>query len=192
MFPFSFIGSRIPIDPDAAAFFTRVTTAGGTLASTERTAVNQLVLDMKSSGIWNLMKAIYPMVGASAAACAQNLKSSSFTGTFTSGWTYTSNGITGNGATSCFMNTNFTPNNLLQNNNAIGFYSRTNIIAQQTDLGIAASILPPINMGANFTGAGAFSRNFNSSFGGFVNSDTRGFYTNCRIVLLKILCIKME
>jgi hypothetical protein len=173
---------RAGIDPDAAAFFARVTEAGGTLTATEQTATNQLVLDMKSIGVWNSMKAIYPMVGASAAACAQNLKSSSFTGTFTSGWTYTSNGITGNGATSCFMNTNFTPNNLLQNNNAIGFYSRTNIIAQQTDLGIFASISAPINIGANFTGAGAFARNFSSAFGGFVNSDTRGFYTNCRIV----------
>jgi hypothetical protein len=27
------------------------------------------------AGIWTSMKAIYPMVGASAAACAQNLKS---------------------------------------------------------------------------------------------------------------------
>ncbi len=126
MFPFSFIGSRIPIDPDAAAFFTRVTTAGGTLASTERTAVNQLVLDMKSSGIWNLMKAIYPMVGASAAACAQNLKSSSFTGTFTSGWTFASTGVTGNGS-STYMDPNLTSaTNLSLNTAHISYYSRTN------------------------------------------------------------------
>ena len=50
------------------------------------------------------MKAIYPMVGASAAACAQNLKSSSFTGTFTSGWTFASSGVTPNG-TSAYFNT---------------------------------------------------------------------------------------
>ncbi len=60
------------VDPDASAFFSRVTAAGGTLTTTEQNAVNTLVLDMKTAGIWTPMKAIYPMVGASAAACAQN------------------------------------------------------------------------------------------------------------------------
>ena len=92
------------IDADAQAFFDRVTTAGGSLSNTEKTAVNQLVLDMKSYLIWTKMKAIYPMVGASAAACSQNLKSSSFTGTFNGGWTYASTGVTGNGTTG-YMNT---------------------------------------------------------------------------------------
>jgi hypothetical protein len=91
-------------DPDAQAFFDRVTTAGGTLTTTEKNATNQLVLDMKSAGIWSSMKAVYPMVGASAAACAQNLKSSSFTGTFLGGWTFASTGIKGNG-TNAYMST---------------------------------------------------------------------------------------
>jgi hypothetical protein len=100
---FTPVSSGGGFDPDAQAFFDRVTTAGGTLSTTEKNATNQLVLDMKTAGIWSSMKAIYPMVGASAAACAQNLKSSSFTGTFTSGWTFASNGATPNG-TSAFMN----------------------------------------------------------------------------------------
>ena len=72
-------------DSDAQAYFDRVTTAGGTLTTTEKTAVNQLVINLKANSLWTPMKAIYPMVGSSAAACAQNLKSSSFTGTFSSG-----------------------------------------------------------------------------------------------------------
>lgn len=97
------IASQIAsFDADAVAFFGRVTTAGGSLSLTEKQAVNQLVLDMKSAGIWSSMKAVYPMVGASAAACAQNLKSSSFTGTFTSGWTFASSGITSNGTSAYF------------------------------------------------------------------------------------------
>ncbi len=48
-------------DTDAQAFFDRVTTAGGSLSNTEKTAVNQLVLDMKSYSIWSKMKAIYPL-----------------------------------------------------------------------------------------------------------------------------------
>lgn len=114
------------IDADAQAFFDRVTTAGGTLSATEKTAVNQLVLDLKSYSIWSKMKAIYPMVGASADACKQNLKSSSFTGTFTSGWTFASTGVTGNGS-STYMNTNLTSAaNLSLNSAHIAFYSRTN------------------------------------------------------------------
>jgi hypothetical protein len=112
-------------DPDAQAFFNRVTTAGGTLTTTEKNATNQLVLDMKSAGIWSSMKAIYPMVGASAAACAQNLKSSSFTGTFTSGWTFASTGATPNG-TSAYMDSGLNANsNLTRSNHHISFYSRT-------------------------------------------------------------------
>ena len=101
------------IDVDAQAFFNRVATAGGTLSNLEKTAVNQLVLDLKSAGIWSSMKAIYPMVGASASACAQNLKSSSFTGTFTSGWTFASTGVTPNG-TSAYIDTNIIPSSDLQ------------------------------------------------------------------------------
>lgn len=118
---------RIPsggFDADAQAFFERVTTAGGTLSTTEKTAVNQLVLDMKSANIWTAMKAVYPMVGASAAACAQNLKSSSFTGTFTSGWTFESTGVTPNG-TSAYMNTNCSPNQMSSISIHISVYNRT-------------------------------------------------------------------
>jgi hypothetical protein len=77
------VRANVGYDSDAQAFFDRVTTASGSLSTTEQAAVNQLVLDLKANSIWTPMKAIYPMVGASAAACAQNLKSSSFTGTFT-------------------------------------------------------------------------------------------------------------
>jgi hypothetical protein len=135
MFPFSFISGGVAIDPDAAAFFARVTAAGGTLSATEQTATNQLVLDMKSAGIWTSMKAIYPMVGASAAACAQNLKSSSFTGTFTSGWTFASTGVTGNGTSTHFDTGLNVLSNLSQNNTHLSFYSRTDNDEEGVDMG---------------------------------------------------------
>lgn len=114
------------IDPDAQAFFNRVTTAGGSLTSTEQAAINQLVLDLKTYSLWSKMKAIYPMVGASSAACAQNLKSNSFTGTFTSGWTYASTGATPNGS-SAYMNTGLVPSSqLTASSTHISYYSRTN------------------------------------------------------------------
>ena len=132
-------------DPDAQAFFDRVTTAGGTLTTTEKNATNQLVLDMKSAGIWTPMKAIYPMVGASAAACAQNLKSSSFTGTFTSGWTFASTGATPNGS-SAYMDTGFNPNtNLTTSSACLSVYTR--------GTGIGGSGYP-IDLGCDVTGTG--------------------------------------
>jgi len=127
-------------DADAVAFFTRVTTAGGTLSTTEKQAVNQLVLDLKANSLWTPMKAIYPMVGASAAACAQNLVSASFTGTFTSGWTFASTGITGNG-TSAYFDTNFNQSsNLTPSNNHISLYSRTDINSVVVDCGITNNV----------------------------------------------------
>jgi hypothetical protein len=89
------IGSlEFGFDPDAQAFFNRVIAAGGSLSATEQLAVDTLVKQMKLDGIWTKMKAIYPMVGASAAACSRNLKADEFNGTFTSGWTFASTGVT--------------------------------------------------------------------------------------------------
>jgi hypothetical protein len=130
-------GFGTPVDPDAAAFFARVTAAGGTLSVTEQTATNQLVLDMKAAGIWTAMRAVYPMVGASAAACAQNLKSSSFTGTFSSGWTFESTGVTGNGS-STFMNTTLIPSVSIASQDSMHFtyYANTNVKAGAFNIGV--------------------------------------------------------
>jgi hypothetical protein len=115
-------------NPAATAFFNRVTAAGGTLTTNEQNAVNTLVNSLQSAGIWNLMKAIYPMVGASAASCSQNLVSSSFTGTFTTGWTFASTGAKGNG-TSAYMNTNYNPiTSSNVNSKHLAYYSRNNFI----------------------------------------------------------------
>jgi hypothetical protein len=105
---------------------------------------------------------------------------SAFRLVFNGGWTHSPQGALPNGING-FANTFFTPNNLSQDNNAIGFYSRTNIIATQSDMGIFSGITNSINIGANYLGSGAFARNFNGSFGGFTNNDTTGLYINSRI-----------
>jgi hypothetical protein len=185
------VGSSIgQIDADALAFFARVTAAGGTLSATEQNAVNQLVLDMKNDGIWTKIKAIYPMVGASAAACAQNLKSSSFTGSFSSGWTFASTGATPNG-TSAYMQTNFIPSVDIASasSNHISFYSRTNqSVAQNCEMGaFDTSIGIPIVMLAiksNSSGSDRYElRHFclNGTIGPTPPLDTRGFACNTKI-----------
>jgi hypothetical protein len=169
-------------DPDAQAFFDRVTTAGGTLSTTEKTATNQLVLDMKSAGIWSSMKAIYPMVGASAAACAQNLKSSSFTGTFSSGWTFASTGVTPNG-TSAYCDTGFNINTQQASAQdiSLGYYSGTvgGIASNSYSMGgfspSDTSII--IRWTTNFA---YLASNLGTYNNGFANTDTHGFYVSNR------------
>ena len=129
-------GSKVNYDPDALAFFGRVDAATGVtdfLTTTEKDAVNTLVLQMKTDLIWTAMKAIYPMVGGGTgtlaqkqAACSQNLASSSFTGSFTAtGWTFASTGITSNGT--AHMDTTLIPSTtLLLNDVHISGYIRTN------------------------------------------------------------------
>jgi hypothetical protein len=132
------IASQIAsLDADAVAFFNRVTTAGGSLSATEKAAVNQLVLDLKANSLWTAMRAVYPMVGASAAACAQNLKSSSFTGTFTSGWTFASTGINGNG-TSSYMTTGLNASTVVSGGGNFFVYTNNNgtNLGSSRDLGL--------------------------------------------------------
>lgn len=171
-------------DVDAQAFFDRVTTAGGTLTTTEKNATNQLVLDMKSAGIWSAMKAVYPMVGASAAACAQNLKSSSFTGTFTSGWTFASTGVTPNG-TSAYMSTGLIPSaNLSLNNASISVYLRTNSIGLKCDISVIQDSVSGANDQFNIYPRfvdEAYFRVFDGSSATVANTNSQGWYLANRV-----------
>ena len=168
-------------DVDAAAFFARVTAAGGSLTLTEKSAVNTLVIQMKADGTWTPMKAIYPMVGASAAACAQNLKSSSFTGTFSSGWTFASTGVTGNG-TSTYMDTNFNPitQSQAQNSTYLSVYVRNNTgsgydMGNSQDVGIGTKPTYIITKYANNNAyLGIADATYATSL---TSSDSRGFWS---------------
>lgn len=167
----------IVYDADAQAFFDRVTTAGGTLSATEKTAVNQLVLDMKSYSIWSKMKAIYPMVGASSAACKQNLKSSSFTGSFSSGWTFASTGVTPNG--SAYMDTGLNPSTVFGTNYAHqSFYSRTNNTSGTILQGV--SISTRFDMGYDFGNTVPFVAIGSGSSTLGVDTSTLGFVLSYR------------
>jgi hypothetical protein len=130
------------------------------------------------------MKVIYPMVGASAAACAQNLKSSSFTGTFTSGWTFASAGVTPNG-TSAFFNTNFNnqSNWTSTSNGSMGLISATNQSGAFCDMGSGI-----ISTGGNSTTIYAnFSGNFYGGMNctvvtpGSANTSSIGFFVTSRL-----------
>jgi hypothetical protein len=116
------------VDPDAQAFIT----AAAITDPTQQAAINTLVVDLKGYSIWNKMKAIYPIVGGTAATHKWNLKDprdldAAFRLVFSGGYTHNNLGITGNG-TNAYADTKLIPNSgaLTQNSTHISVYSRTN------------------------------------------------------------------
>ena len=78
-------------DLNAAEFFN----ATQILTPLQKEAVNQLVVDLKSYGIWNKMKVVYPMVGQAGVSSSFefNLKDvNTFRGSFSGGWIFSSTG----------------------------------------------------------------------------------------------------
>ena len=124
------------IDADAQAFFT----ASGLTGTTNQSAINQLVVDLKGFGIWTKMKAIYPMVGGTAALHKWNLKDprdldAAFRLVFSGGMTHSSTGIAFGGVNG-FANTFLTPStNLTLNSTHLSYYSRTNVNLTQVEIG---------------------------------------------------------
>lgn len=171
------ISTAIVYDADAAAFFT----AASITDTTQKNAVNQLVLDLKSASIWTKMKALYPVIGGVASSHAVNLKTpGTYNLTFATGWTHASTGMTPNGAT--YADTNFNPSiNLTTSNGHVSFYSR-NIAQGGYDIGVAStSNISEVNIVARFT-----DDKFYSSYGNYSslpntnNTDGRGLYITNR------------
>ncbi len=98
--------------------------------STQATAVNTLVTDLKTAGLWTKMKAIYPFVGGSATSHSFNLKdprnlTAAFALQFFGGMTHTSNGAVPNGS-NAYAQTFLTPSVTLTSSQHVSFYSMTN------------------------------------------------------------------
>lgn len=125
-------------DADAQSFFA----ATGITNLTQKNAVNQLVLDLKSNSLWTKMKALYPVVGGNATAHSYNLiNTAQYQLSFSSGWTHSSNGMTPNG-TSAYADTNLTARGLIGvNSTHISYYSRTNAYGgvNQAEIGTNSS-----------------------------------------------------
>jgi len=126
-------------DPDAGAFI-NVTGISGL----EAQAVNQLVNNLKSAGLWGLMKVIYPMVGGTAFTHKFNLVNpqdtdAAFRLNFVGGWTHSSSGAKPDGVAGTYANTFFVPNvNFPSSNQHISYYSFTNNAASE-DVEIGAT-----------------------------------------------------
>ena len=136
---------RTPIvsDTDAQAFVT----AAGLTSSTQASAINTLVTSLKSAGIWTKMKAIYPMVGGSAASHKFNLKDpkdldGSYRISFVNGWVHSSSGAL-SGTGNAYGNLNVNANQIFTSTNGLlGLYtpSTTTTSSQNPNIDLMLSI----------------------------------------------------
>ena len=175
------IGIGIPFykasgfDPDASAFIT----AAGITDQTQKTAINQLVIDLKSAGLWNKMKAIYPFVGGTASAHKFNLKDprdldAAFRLVFNGGWTHSANGITGNG-TNTNANTYLNPSTEFSlSANSYGVYIRNNT-QKGYDIGALISTNDTM-LAARYTDGNAYFCVTGTTYRSVVNSNSQGTY----------------
>jgi hypothetical protein len=131
-------------DPDAQAFIT----AAGLTNPTQQSAINTLVVSMKSFGIWTKMKAIYPMVGGTASTHKWNLKNpldtdAAFRLVFAGGWTHTTTGAKPN-AINTVADTFLIPStSLTLNDQHLSYYTRTNANLTEVEIGCNVVGSPP-------------------------------------------------
>ena len=129
-------------DADAQAFIT----AAAITDATQQSAINTLVVDLKTYGIWTKMKALYPFVGGTASAHKFNLKDprdldAAFRLVFSGGWTHSNTGALPNG-TNAYADTFLIPSTSLTNfNTHFSFYSRTNNNGDFVDFGVSRGSL---------------------------------------------------
>jgi hypothetical protein len=105
----------------------------GTLTEPQKTALNNLVVGFKNAGTWSKFKAIYPLIGGTAASHKWNIKDprdldAAYRLTFVNGggsFTHSSNGISNTG--SSYARTYAIGSSVLsQNSGHLSIYSKTN------------------------------------------------------------------
>lgn len=172
--------SGVAIDTDAQAFFT----ANSTLTdATTKTAINQFVLDLKSYSLWTLGKYLYlGFLGDSTKVKYNLFNPASNVLTISSGWTFDTQGMQGNG-TSAYANTFYQPSAeglyVNHNNKSLFIYSQSDIdglkadIGNQGDYGIRDVLLP--RWSNLFYGALSYGGNYTTA-----NTNTQGLFVTSR------------
>ena len=175
-------------DVDAQAFII----AAGITDATQQSAINTLVTDLKTYGIWSKMKAIWPFVGGTSSTHKWNLKDprdldAAFRLVFSGGWTHSSTGALPNG-TNGYGDTKFIPSTGFTNNNThLSFYSRTNSVPASGEFAdMGAYKQPSLNLieiqCRHSTNVTRYSQyDFTNGRLSVSNSDARGFFIGSRI-----------
>jgi hypothetical protein len=179
--------SQIIYDTDALAFIT----AANITDTTQKNAINQLVLDLKSYGVWTKMKALYPFVGGTAITHKYNLKDprdldAAYRLQFVNGWTHSSTGAKPNGI-DAYADTKLNENSVMTlGNEHISTYLRTNVQGLFADIGVwlnaynyGTQILPRFTYPFTYDTYIGYVNDTSNSY--FSNNDSRGFFISNRI-----------
>lgn len=163
------------VDADAQAFIT----AAGITDATQKSAINTLVVQLKSYSLWTKMQAIYPIVGGTATTHKYNLKNpldtdAAFRLTFTGSWTHASTGMK---PSSAYADTHFSPSDVVSiDSSHMSFYSRTNSNGTEVEMGVAQDTL----LEARTSGT-SYMRMFQNSVNTtYSDSDSLGHYVTTR------------
>ena len=164
------------VDADATAFIT----AAGITNLTQAAAINTLVNDLKTYGLWTKMKALYPMVGGTATSHKFNLKDprdldAAYRLVFNGGWIHSLTGATPNGTTG-YANPNYIN---VTDNSSIWYYSRTNNTANSVEMGTYNNPWSDTQIDCNYGGtSGGYIRAASNGYTGlgWTSTTSQGFY----------------
>lgn len=147
------------LDSDVQAFIT----AASITDTTQQSAINTLVTQLKTYGIWTKLKAVYPFVGGTATTHKFNLKDprdldAAYRLVFSGGWTHSSTGAKPNGTTG-YADTFLIPStSLLQDSTHISYYSRTNTTSTGIEFGVYANAQPTLYGMIKYTDGNSYFR----------------------------------
>lgn len=162
-FPFTATGTQYC--SEASALFARFSSDPGT---TRKNLLNNLIVSLKSAGVWSTLDILYVMAAHDSQAALLNWIGTSYNGTANSSPTFTADrGYTGNGTTS-WIDTNFNPTTAsapqyTRNSAHIGVWSRTDV-TNSNYFDVSGTLGP--NWGLNCRSAAA------NTMRGYVNTAT--------------------
>lgn len=186
-------------DPDALAFISAATITD----TTQRYAINNLVVGLKLNSLWGKMQAIYPFAGTTATTQKWNLKDprdldAAYRLTFVGGVTHSSDGFQPNG-TNGYANTHFNPSTEVALTTSVSLGIYVNLVGAGTrayDLGVGAdAVVDYLGMVAQRTSGSigladfgtfpagrvetaALPNALGTSIGSITSSTDRGFFRN--------------
>lgn len=165
------ISTAIVYDADAQSYFTANTAITSTA---DKNAINDFYLGLKSDGVYTKLNAMYLPIWGNSNTCKWNLvnpvdSDPAYRLNFTTGWTFTSGGMQGNG--SAYANTFLNNNNLVINDMSLGVYSRS-LSGGENELGADFNTGNPL--GYTYLSLGATG----GTFGVRINTNGAEFATN--------------
>ena len=170
----------VSFDADALAYINAVPIT----VIAQKNAVNTLVLDLKTYGLWSKVKAFYPAFLTTASENKWNLKDprdldAAYRLTFFGGFTHSSNGILGNGTTA-YAYTHIPDSAFSFNNMTAGWYNMNNLANLVTARNAIGSIYTQMQFRLSDGFSGQIQR-ITGTVNSFTNSATqKGMYVLAR------------